>query len=61
MYFTLLFVRQKLSNNYAELTPTSGMLPSSAQICDPFWMLRFIWKWDKGIEINPGGKTVYTT
>ena len=46
---------------YAEVTPTMGMLLISAHIFDPFQKLRFCWKWDKGMDINPEDETSYTT
>jgi hypothetical protein len=46
--------RQKLSKYYAEVTPTTGMLLSSAHILDPFRKLRLFRKWDMGMDINPG-------
>jgi len=53
--------RQKLSNYYAEVIPTTGMLLSSAHILNPFGKLQSFRKWDKGIDINPEDKTSYTT
>jgi len=52
---------QKLSNNYVEVTPSTGMLLISAHVLDPFQMLRSIWKWDKGMDINSEDERSYTT
>jgi len=39
LFFAVKFARQKLSKYYAEVTPTTSMLPISAHILDPFWKL----------------------
>jgi len=61
LFFAVKLARQKLSKYYAEVTPTTGMLLISAQLLDPFRKLRWFWKWDKGMDINPEDKTLYTT
>jgi len=61
LYFAVKLARQKLSKYYAEVTPTRGMLLISAQIMDPLPKLRSFRKWDKGMDINPGEETSYTT
>jgi hypothetical protein len=61
LFFAVKLTRQKLSKQYAEVTPTPGMLPISAHIHDPFRKLRSFRKWDKGMDINPEDKTSYTT
>jgi len=53
--------RQKLSEYYAEVTPTMRMLLISAHILDPFWKLRWFRKWDMGMDINPEDEISYTT
>jgi len=52
--------QQTLIKYYTEVTPTTGMLPISAHIRDPFWMLQSFGKWDKGLDINPEDDTSYT-
>jgi hypothetical protein len=61
LFFAVKLARQKLSKFYAEVTPTTGMLLTSAKILDPFRKLRSFRKWDMGIHINPEDKTSYTT
>jgi len=61
LFFAVKFARQKLSKYYAEVTPTTSMLPISAHILDPFRKLRSFRKWDKGLDINPDEETSYTT
>jgi len=61
LFFAVKLARLKLSKYYAEVTPTTGMLLMSAQLLDPFRKLRWFWKWDKGMDINPEDKTLYTT
>jgi len=61
LFFTVKLARQKLSEYYAEVTPTMGILLISAPILDPFWKLRLFGKWDKGMVINPEDVTSYTT
>jgi len=59
-YFAVKLARQKLSKYYAEVTPTTGMLLISADMLDPFWMLRSFRMWDKAMDINPEDDTSYT-
>ena len=61
LFIALKLARQKLSKYRAEVTPMIGMHLISAQILDPFRMLRSFWKWDKGMDMNPEDKTSYTT
>jgi hypothetical protein len=61
LFFTVKLARQKLSQYYAEVIPTTGMLLMSAQILDPFQKLESFRKWDKGMDINPEDETSYTT
>jgi len=61
LHFAVKFARQKLSNYYAEVTPITGMILSSAHILDPFRKLRLFRKWAKGMDINHQDKTSYTT
>jgi len=61
LFFAVKLARQKLSKCYAEVTPTTGMLLSSAPILDPCRKLRSFRKWDKGMDINPEDDTSYTT
>ena len=50
-----------LSEYYAEVTPTTGMLLIPAHILDPFRKLLSFRKWDKRMDINPEEATSYTT
>jgi len=61
LFIAVKLARQKLSQYYAEVTPTTGMLLISAHILDPFRKLRSFRKWDKGMDINPEDETSYTT
>jgi hypothetical protein len=61
LFFAVKFARQKLSKDYTEVTPKTGMLLISAHIIDPFRKLRSFRKWDKGMDINPEDETSYTT
>jgi hypothetical protein len=61
LFFAVKLTRQKLSKNYAEVTPMTGMLLISAHILDPFWKLRSFRKCDKAMDIHPEGETSYTT
>jgi len=61
LFFAVKLARQKLSNNYADVTPTTGMLLISAQILHLFRKLRMFRKWDKGMDIHPEDETSYTT
>jgi len=56
----MMLAHQKLSNYYAEVTPATGMHLISAQILDSFRNLRWVRKWDKGIDINPQDETSYS-
>ena len=61
LFFTVKLARQQLSKYYADVTPFTGMLRISEHILDPFWKLRLFRQWDKGMDINPGDDTSYTT
>ena len=57
LFFTVKLAGQKLSKYYAEVTPMTGMLLSSAHILNPFRKLRLFGKWDKGMDINSVDET----
>lgn len=57
LYFILKFAGQPPSTDYADVTPTMGMLLISAHILHGFQMLRSFRKRDKGIHIIPGNNT----
>jgi len=61
MYFAMKIAQQKLSKDYAEVTPMMGMLLISAHIIDLFHKLWSFRKWGKGMNINPEDETSYTT
>jgi len=61
LVFVVKLARKKLSKYYAEVTPTTGMLPIITHILDPFRKLRSFRKWDKGMDIHPEDETSYTT
>jgi len=61
LYFAIQFAWQKLSQDYAEVTPTMVMRMISSHILDPFWKLQSVRKWDKGMYIHPEDETSYTT
>jgi len=61
LFFSAKLARQKLSKYHVEVTPSMGMLLSSAHILDPFWKFQSFRKWDKGLDIHPEDKTFYTT
>jgi len=61
LFFAVKSPQQKLSNYYAEVTQSTGMLLISANILDPFWMLQSLRNLDKGMDINSGDETSYTT
>jgi hypothetical protein len=61
LFFAVKLARQKLSKDYAEVTPMTGMLLISTHILDPFRKLRPFRKWDTGMDINPEDETSYTT
>jgi len=61
LFFAVKSVLQKLSKQYDEVTPLSGMLLMSAHILEPLQKLWSFRKWDKGMAINPEDKTSYTT
>jgi len=60
-FFAVKLARQKLSEYYAEVTPTMGMLLISAHKLDSFRKLPSFRKWGKGMDINPENETSYTT
>jgi len=61
LFFAMKLAQQKLSNHYAEVTPSTGMTLFSAHILDLFRKSRSFRKWDKGMDINPEDETSYTT
>jgi len=61
LYFAVKFAWQKLSKNYSEVTPTTGLHLISAHILDPFQKLWSFRKWEKGMDINPDDEALYTT
>jgi len=61
LFFAVKLARQKMSEYYTEVTPTTGILLMSAHILDPFRKLRSYWKWAKGMDNNPEDETSYTT
>jgi len=61
LYFTVKVGYQKLSKDYDEVTPTTGMLLIWAHIVDPFQKLRSIEMWVKAMDMNPEDETSYTT
>jgi hypothetical protein len=61
LYLVMKFARQKLSKYYTDVTSTTGVLLIGAHILELFWKLASFRKWHKGIDINPGDKTSYTT
>ena len=60
-YLAMRIARQKLTTVYADVTPMTGMLLSSAYILEAFVKLRSFKKWDKGMDITLEDKTSYTT
>lgn len=52
---------RKMSQDYTEVTPMTGMLLSFAHILDPFRKLPSFKKWDKGMDIIPKDETSDTT
>jgi len=61
MYCTVKFTQQKISNDYAEVTPMMGMLLISTHIIDHFRKLQWFRKWDNRLDINADHETSYTT
>jgi hypothetical protein len=61
IFFTVKLARQKLSQYYAEVTPTMGIRRILAQTLDHFRKLRSFRKWDKGMDIHSEDETSYTT
>jgi len=60
-FFTMTLARQKLPKNYAELTPSTGMLLISSHILDSFRKLQSFSKWERGMDINPQEEISYST
>jgi hypothetical protein len=60
LFFVVKLVHQKLSKDYTEVTPTTGLLVISACILQPFWMLQSFKKWVKRMDIQHENKTSYT-
>jgi len=61
MFFAVKSARQKLSNYYAAVTPTTGMMLKSEHIPNLIRKVQSFRKWDKGMEINPEDETSSTT
>ena len=61
LFFPVKLPRQKRFKYYAEVSPTMVMVLISAHIFDPFWKLRSVRRWDKGMDIDPEDETLYTT
>jgi len=61
LFFAVKCAQQTLSKYYTEVTPTTGMLLSTAHILDPFRKLRSFRKLFMGMDINPEDETSYTT
>jgi hypothetical protein len=61
MFLAVKLAGQKLTDYYANVTPTMGMLQVSALNLDPFRKFRSFRNWAKGIDINPEDETFYTT
>jgi hypothetical protein len=61
LFFAVKLAQQKLSQYYAEVRPTTGMLLISAKILDSFQKLGSFRKWGKGMDINAEDKTSYPT
>jgi len=60
LYFTIMYMWQKLSKYYADVTSNTSMIHISANIVDPFQKLQSFWKWVKGLDIKPEDETCYT-
>ena len=61
MFFAVKLARQKLSQYYAEVTPSTGMLVILALLLDHFQKLQSYRKWEKGMDINLEDETSYMT
>jgi len=61
LYSTVKLAWQKLSNYYAEVTPTTSKLLISPRILDVVRKLRWFRKWDKAVDIHTEDVTLYTT
>jgi len=61
LFFAVKLAQKKLSKKYAEVTPTTGMLPICTHILDPVRKLQSFGMCDKAMDINPEDKTSYTT
>jgi hypothetical protein len=61
MFLAVKLAGQKLTDYYANVTPTMGMLQVSALNLDPFRKFRSFRNWAKGIDIHPEDETFYTT
>jgi len=61
LYFAVKCTRQKLSKYYSEVTSTTGLLPISAHILNPFRKLRSFTQWDTGMDLNPDDEGSFTT
>jgi len=61
LFFAVKLALQKLFKYYAKGTPQMGMLLISAQLIDPFRMLRLFRKWDKAMNNIPEDVPFYST
>jgi hypothetical protein len=61
LYFTMMFVQQKLSTHYAEVTSISSKHGSSPHILDRFRKFWSFTQSDKGMDNDPEDRTTYTT
>jgi len=61
LYFTVKSAHQKLSKDYAEVTPSTGMHLITATILDSFCMLGLFRKWDNWMDIKTQDEGCYST
>jgi hypothetical protein len=61
LYFSIKCAYQKLSNYYAEITPTMGVLLIAAYSFNSFKQLRLSKKRNNGMEITCEEESLYTT
>jgi len=61
LFSAVQLAQQKLTKDYSQVTPMTGMRLISVNILDRFWKLWLFWKWDRGMDIHPEDETFYTT
>ena len=61
IFFAMKIAPQKLSQYYAQVAASTGMLPSSAHFLNPFRKLQLFRVLEKRMHINPGEETFHTT